>query len=74
MSMQDVYDWIDANADECVRDLQRFVQQPARLRVLCSAGSCFFCLSRLVDRRPKRDVVPQKVLCVLRELATAYIY
>ena len=29
MSMQDVYDWIDANADECVRDLQRFVQQPS---------------------------------------------
>ena len=29
MSMQDIYDWIDANADECVRDLQRFVQQPS---------------------------------------------
>jgi len=29
MSMQDIYDWIDANADECVRDLQRLVQQPS---------------------------------------------
>jgi acetylornithine deacetylase/succinyl-diaminopimelate desuccinylase-like protein len=29
MSMQDIYDWIDANADECVRDLQRFVRQPS---------------------------------------------
>ncbi|MEM7417589.1 MAG: M20/M25/M40 family metallo-hydrolase [Gemmatimonadota bacterium] len=29
MSMQDIYDWIDAHADECVRDLQRFVQQPS---------------------------------------------
>ena len=29
MSMQDVYDWIAANADECVRALQRFVQHPS---------------------------------------------
>ena len=29
MSMQPIYDWIDAHADECVRDLQRFVQQPS---------------------------------------------
>lgn len=29
MSMQDIYDWIDANADECVRDLQRLVRQPS---------------------------------------------
>ncbi|MFN8058532.1 MAG: M20/M25/M40 family metallo-hydrolase [Vicinamibacterales bacterium] len=29
MSMQPIYDWIDANADECIRDLQRFVRQPS---------------------------------------------
>ena len=29
MSMQDIYDWIDANAEECVRDLQRLVRQPS---------------------------------------------
>jgi hypothetical protein len=29
MTMQAIYDWIDANADECVRDLQTFVQQPS---------------------------------------------
>ncbi len=29
MSMQEIYDWIDANADECIRDLQSFVQQPS---------------------------------------------
>ena len=29
MTMQAVYDWIDANADECVRDLQDFVRQPS---------------------------------------------
>jgi acetylornithine deacetylase/succinyl-diaminopimelate desuccinylase-like protein len=29
MSMQPVYDWIDAHADECIRDLQRFVRQPS---------------------------------------------
>ena len=29
MSMQEIYDWIDANADECVRDLQRLVRQPS---------------------------------------------
>jgi acetylornithine deacetylase/succinyl-diaminopimelate desuccinylase-like protein len=29
MSMQDIYDWIDANADECIRDLQRLVRQPS---------------------------------------------
>ena len=27
--MQAIYDWIDAHADECVRDLQRFVRQPS---------------------------------------------
>jgi acetylornithine deacetylase/succinyl-diaminopimelate desuccinylase-like protein len=27
--MQPIYDWIDAHADECIRDLQRFVQQPS---------------------------------------------
>ena len=29
MTMQAVYDRIDANADECVRDLQTFVRQPS---------------------------------------------
>jgi acetylornithine deacetylase/succinyl-diaminopimelate desuccinylase-like protein len=29
MSMQPIYDWIDAHADECIRDLQRLVQQPS---------------------------------------------
>jgi acetylornithine deacetylase/succinyl-diaminopimelate desuccinylase-like protein len=29
MSMQPIYDWIDAHAEECVTDLQRFVQQPS---------------------------------------------
>lgn len=29
MTMQAIYDWIDANADECIRDLQSFVQQPS---------------------------------------------
>jgi len=29
MSMQPIYDWIDAHAEECIRDLQRFVQQPS---------------------------------------------
>ncbi|MES2550828.1 MAG: M20/M25/M40 family metallo-hydrolase, partial [Pseudomonadota bacterium] len=29
MTMQAIYDWIDANADECIRDLQTFVQQPS---------------------------------------------
>ncbi len=29
MTMQAIYDWIDANADECVKDLQTFVQQPS---------------------------------------------
>ncbi|MDH4065343.1 MAG: M20/M25/M40 family metallo-hydrolase, partial [Acidobacteriota bacterium] len=29
MSMQPIYDWIDAHADECIGDLQRFVQQPS---------------------------------------------
>ena len=29
MSMQPVYDWIDAHADECIRDLQRLVRQPS---------------------------------------------
>lgn len=29
MTMQAIYDWIDANADECIRDLQAFVQQPS---------------------------------------------
>lgn len=27
--MKDIYDWIDAHADECVADLQTFVQQPS---------------------------------------------
>jgi acetylornithine deacetylase/succinyl-diaminopimelate desuccinylase-like protein len=27
--MQEIYDWIDAHAEECVRDLQTFVQQPS---------------------------------------------
>ena len=27
--MQDIYDYIDAHADEFVRDLQTFVQQPS---------------------------------------------
>ena len=29
MSMQPIYDWIDQHADECIGDLQRFVQQPS---------------------------------------------
>lgn len=29
MSMQPIYDWIDAHAEECVQDLQRLVQQPS---------------------------------------------
>jgi len=29
MTMQAIYDWIDAHADECVRDLQTFVRQPS---------------------------------------------
>ena len=29
MSMQPVYDWIDAHAEECIRDLQRLVRQPS---------------------------------------------
>ena len=29
MSMQPIYDWIDAHADECIRDLQRLVRQPS---------------------------------------------
>ena len=29
MSMQPIYDWIDAHADECVRDIQRLVRQPS---------------------------------------------
>ena len=29
MTMQPIYDWIDAHAEECVRDLQRLVQQPS---------------------------------------------
>lgn len=29
MSMQPIYDWIDAHAEECVRDLQRLVRQPS---------------------------------------------
>ena len=29
VSMQPVYDWIDANAEECIRDLQRLVQLQA---------------------------------------------
>lgn len=29
MTMQAIYDWIDANAEECIRDLQTFVQQPS---------------------------------------------
>ena len=29
MTMQAIYDWIDANADECIKDLQTFVQQPS---------------------------------------------
>ncbi len=29
MTMQPIYDWIDANAEECVRDLQRLVRQPS---------------------------------------------
>jgi acetylornithine deacetylase/succinyl-diaminopimelate desuccinylase-like protein len=29
MSMQPIYDWIDAHAEECIRDLQRLVQQPS---------------------------------------------
>ena len=29
MSLKAVYDWIDAHADECVRDLQRLVRQPS---------------------------------------------
>ena len=27
--MQPVYDWIDAHADECIADLQAFVQRPS---------------------------------------------
>jgi acetylornithine deacetylase/succinyl-diaminopimelate desuccinylase-like protein len=27
--MQAVYDWIDAHADECIADLQAFVQRPS---------------------------------------------
>ena len=27
--MQAIYDWIDAHAEECIADLQRFVQQPS---------------------------------------------
>ena len=29
MSMQPIYDWIDAHAEECVGDLQRLVRQPS---------------------------------------------
>lgn len=29
MSMQPIYDWIDAHAGECIRDLQRLVRQPS---------------------------------------------
>ena len=29
MTMQPIYDWIDAHVDECVQDLQRLVQQPS---------------------------------------------
>jgi acetylornithine deacetylase/succinyl-diaminopimelate desuccinylase-like protein len=29
MTMQPIYDWIDAHAEECVRDLQRLVRQPS---------------------------------------------
>ena len=28
-SMQPIYDWIDAHAEECIRDLQRLVRQPS---------------------------------------------
>ena len=27
--MQAVYDWIDAHAEECIGDLQAFVQRPS---------------------------------------------
>lgn len=27
--MKDIYDWIDAHAEECIADLQRFVRQPS---------------------------------------------
>lgn len=29
MSMQPIYDWIEAHAGECIRDLQRLVRQPS---------------------------------------------
>ncbi|WP_162784651.1 M20/M25/M40 family metallo-hydrolase [Paracoccus suum] len=29
MSMQEIYDWIDAHADECIADLQTLVRQPS---------------------------------------------
>ena len=29
MSMQPIYDWIDAHAEKCVGDLQRLVRQPS---------------------------------------------
>ena len=29
MSMQPIYDWIDAHAEECIQDLQRLVRQPS---------------------------------------------
>ena len=29
MTMQPIYDWIDAHAEECVRDLQHLVRQPS---------------------------------------------
>lgn len=29
MTMQPIYDWIDAHAEECIRDLQAFVRQPS---------------------------------------------
>ena len=37
MTMQAIYDWIDANADECIKDLQTFVQQPSRTSACVNA-------------------------------------
>lgn len=54
MTMQAIYDWIDANADECVKDLQTFVQQPSISAQNIGLREC----ATLIREMMRRDGLP----------------
>mgnify|MGYP003887537655 FL=1 len=58
MTMQAIYDWIDANADECIKDLQTFVQQPSISAQNIGLRECATLIRDMMRQPTVRKVLP----------------